>query len=366
MLPRCSRKKKNIFSDVFPSSPSHWLYNFHSECIWHAQYSPGPRTVNRPRKSKQTKEDPLRKRIIMMGRFAPLILCLLLGFSAVGAAEIKVCDASPSLQVWSPRAFHYESGSQLTKPSCQKKKRNRIPKQLPKSLFDAFWHFFLSRECCQVVGAGLGRTGTDSLRSALDILGYRTYHRMVIHDAQHHALWEKVYETRGTCAKSIDAALNAVVEGGYNTTTDFPVSACLRAWVPSHSCGQIKKLPRINTARTHAHTSSREGKKTRISALAWTMKPLLKHSFITQSHGSGHTNYTIHINTAQTHIHTYTYTQVSILFKEILARYPRVKVILSVRTSAKEWADKYYNTLGTAAAYLTRPPFRCVYIYACM
>jgi hypothetical protein len=52
---------------------------------------------------------------------------------------------------------------------------------------------------------------------------------MVIHDAQHHALWEKVYETRGTCAKSIDAALNAVVEGGYNTTTDFPVSACLRA-----------------------------------------------------------------------------------------------------------------------------------------
>jgi hypothetical protein len=92
----------------------------------------------------------------------------------------------------------------------------------------SFDHFGVHIIMFQVVGAGLGRTGTDSLRAALEILGYRTYHHMAINDVRHHALWEKVYETRGTCAKSIDAALDAVVEGGYNATTDFPVSAFLQ------------------------------------------------------------------------------------------------------------------------------------------
>ena len=32
----------------------------------------------------------------------------------------------------------------------------------------------------KVVSAGLGRTGGERLRKALDVLGYRTYHHMVI------------------------------------------------------------------------------------------------------------------------------------------------------------------------------------------
>lgn len=32
----------------------------------------------------------------------------------------------------------------------------------------------------KVVGAGLGRTGGERLRKALDVLGYKTYHHMVI------------------------------------------------------------------------------------------------------------------------------------------------------------------------------------------
>lgn len=34
----------------------------------------------------------------------------------------------------------------------------------------------------KVIGAGLGRTGTDSLRKALTDLGYKTYHTFVVQE----------------------------------------------------------------------------------------------------------------------------------------------------------------------------------------
>ena len=74
----------------------------------------------------------------------------------------------------------------------------------------------------KVIGAGFGRTSTDSLRQALDVLGYKTYH---MSEVVRHG-------DAGTLNAFLDggAAANATVlhgvlsRRGYNATVDWPLS----------------------------------------------------------------------------------------------------------------------------------------------
>ena len=53
------------------------------------------------------------------------------------------------------------------------------------------WLSELNPTNLQVIGAGCGRTGTSSLREALNLLGFRTYHMRDVVERDHLALWER-------------------------------------------------------------------------------------------------------------------------------------------------------------------------------
>lgn len=75
----------------------------------------------------------------------------------------------------------------------------------------------------KIIGAGLGRTGTQSLLQALTILGYKPYH-----------MKEGVFETPGQMYKwkrlregaqeGYEDLVDSMLEAGFNATLDMPVS----------------------------------------------------------------------------------------------------------------------------------------------
>jgi hypothetical protein len=68
----------------------------------------------------------------------------------------------------------------------------------------------------EVIGAGLGRTGTLSLRDALEELGYeKTYHFIDFGHAKH---WADVAKGKA----SIDSVIDSMIKDGYNATMDNP------------------------------------------------------------------------------------------------------------------------------------------------
>ena len=68
----------------------------------------------------------------------------------------------------------------------------------------------------KVIGAGFGRTGTDSMREALNILGFGPCHHMreLLKDPEHAKLWSSVY---AGALPDWDLLL-----GGYNSCVDWP------------------------------------------------------------------------------------------------------------------------------------------------
>merc|ERR1719183_1570291 len=83
-------------------------------------------------------------------------------------------------------------------------------------------------EPVKVIGAGLGRTGTYSLKTALQELGYKAYHmKDSVIDGNGLPFWTAVAnapegEER---ARAIEGVIDHMAADGYNATTDFP--ACL-------------------------------------------------------------------------------------------------------------------------------------------
>lgn len=69
----------------------------------------------------------------------------------------------------------------------------------------------------EVIGAGCGRTGTASLKKALETLGYPCYHMFEVVKNQHEPKWER----------ALSAPKNADWQGifeGFRATVDFPAS----------------------------------------------------------------------------------------------------------------------------------------------
>jgi len=66
-----------------------------------------------------------------------------------------------------------------------------------------------------VIGAGLPRTGTYSLRTALDYLGYHTYHAKNVDAEGHDPVWKYIFEAslaENKTAKELDSAVDAMLE----------------------------------------------------------------------------------------------------------------------------------------------------------
>lgn len=71
----------------------------------------------------------------------------------------------------------------------------------------------------EIIGAGFGRTGTYSLKAALEQLGFGPCHHMseVVSDPRQIDAWSRLAEGR----PDFDAIFS-----GYRAAVDFPVSAC--------------------------------------------------------------------------------------------------------------------------------------------
>jgi Sulfotransferase domain len=73
-----------------------------------------------------------------------------------------------------------------------------------------------------VIGAGHGRTGTSSLRAALNRLGLRTYHMEgVLETPGHVDLWHAYYHLKSI---TIDDVLDRIEADGFNATLDGPTN----------------------------------------------------------------------------------------------------------------------------------------------
>lgn len=82
----------------------------------------------------------------------------------------------------------------------------------------------------EVIGAGLGRTGTLSLKAALETLGYRSYH--YVGDVRHAKAWADLAAASGRSSSSndtekasmIDGIIDTIVADGYTATMDNPAA----------------------------------------------------------------------------------------------------------------------------------------------
>jgi len=82
------------------------------------------------------------------------------------------------------------------------------------------------RQPLKIIGAGLGRTGTNSLMLALDRLGYKTYHMERAFKEGHQEMWAKVGNEFGDLDEArLDDAIRTLSSLGYNATVDFPTTA---------------------------------------------------------------------------------------------------------------------------------------------
>ena len=123
----------------------------------------------------------------------------------------------------------------------------------------------------KIISAGMGRTGTSSLKEALTRLGLKTYHMKdgVFDTPGHFDLWIQFSKGEAT----VDAVIDKMAEDGFNATTDMP--AC--------------------------------------------------------------------------YIH-----------RELLARYPGARVLLSVRRNGDVWAESVRGTIGRNLDLMARVPYRWI------
>mgnify|MGYP000849048426 CR=1 FL=1 len=82
----------------------------------------------------------------------------------------------------------------------------------------------------EVIGAGYGRTGTASLKLALEQLGFGPCHHMaeVLPSAERVALWEEIGRSAES-GKGVPGALWDRAFGGYGSTVDWPACTHWRA-----------------------------------------------------------------------------------------------------------------------------------------
>lgn len=71
----------------------------------------------------------------------------------------------------------------------------------------------------EIIGAGFGRTGTESMKHALEILGFNPCYHMyeVIPHKERYETWQGIYD--GAIEPDWDA-----VFGGFRATVDWPAA----------------------------------------------------------------------------------------------------------------------------------------------
>mmetsp|Transcript_48621 Transcript_48621/g.103674 ORF Transcript_48621/g.103674 Transcript_48621/m.103674 type:complete len:256 (-) Transcript_48621:154-921(-) len=94
----------------------------------------------------------------------------------------------------------------------------------------------------EVIGAGLGRTGTKSLQAALDLLGYKTYHFPL---PAHAETWANFAEGK----VGAEAVLEMVVRDGFTATCDQPPADIYREQMRMYPDAKVILTVRDSSAK---------------------------------------------------------------------------------------------------------------------
>jgi len=98
----------------------------------------------------------------------------------------------------------------------------------------------------RVIGAGFGRTSTNSLMMALDRLGHKTYHMEKVRALGHHSQWARVRPSGGRRARAramgsaetnqtaLAEMLDMIGREGFDAGVDFPISLAYREVMEHH------------------------------------------------------------------------------------------------------------------------------------
>ena len=78
------------------------------------------------------------------------------------------------------------------------------------------------------IGAGLGRTGSNSLMIALDKLGYKTYHMERAMENNHLPDWGRVMIPGHQDDNELDAVLDKIAAEGFTAGVDFPICSAYK------------------------------------------------------------------------------------------------------------------------------------------
>jgi hypothetical protein len=101
----------------------------------------------------------------------------------------------------------------------------------------------------QVIGSGFGRTGTDTLREALNELGYKTYHMKEIIEhgfISHVNFWKQ--QAENNCA-DVEGMKSLFEEGGWTAAVDFPSCLCWETLMKAYPHAKIVHTERESSER---------------------------------------------------------------------------------------------------------------------
>jgi len=112
-----------------------------------------------------------------------------------------------------------------------------------------------TKAALEVIGSGFGRSGTDTMRVALNALGYKTYHMKEILEnglTAHMETWHELL--KNGCDD--EAASKALYEDlGYTAAVDFPTSACWEALMWAYPMAKIVHTQRKSGEDWYASAS---------------------------------------------------------------------------------------------------------------
>lgn len=101
----------------------------------------------------------------------------------------------------------------------------------------------------KVIGAGLGRTGSNSLMIALDQLGYKTYHMERAMENNHLPDWGRVMTPGHQDDKELDAVLDKIAAEGFTAGLDFPICSAykelMKRWPDSPVILSTRSSPEV-------------------------------------------------------------------------------------------------------------------------
>mmetsp|Transcript_7765 Transcript_7765/g.15514 ORF Transcript_7765/g.15514 Transcript_7765/m.15514 type:complete len:288 (-) Transcript_7765:274-1137(-) len=104
-----------------------------------------------------------------------------------------------------------------------------------------------SNAALEVIGSGYGRTGTDTLREALNELGYKTYHMREIMKGQLLSDIKVWHDQIENDCSDVEALRDMFEKGGWTAAVDLPASLCYERLMKAYPKAKV-----IHTERKSA------------------------------------------------------------------------------------------------------------------